>query len=462
MLKRKYLFMVVSFLFVLVIAACGNNSNDASPNATNNSDSSVNNEGKESSANNEESDETVEIKYYNWDADQAGIKQAIADFEVENPNIKVVSEVLIPGGSAVDNLLRMDVLMSAGEQVDVVSIPNVDQAVLRAANDMFEPLDDYFADDNLDIADEYFISASYDGSVYALPHIANYWYILLNKDHLDEAGLEVPEVGWTWDDFREYAAQLTQGEGLDKRYGAYFHTWGEYSNPMLYTEKDHPYMIDETTSIFDDESFEYWFNLRRAMEEEDGSVKLFSDVIGASLNYRTEFFNEEASMLMTASWTVSDIGNVELYPHEFTTAVAPMPRMSEDSPLGTTNIAGEFSAIAKNSEHKEASYKFLKYITTEGSKYRGLSGWKNADGEATINELIGGNEELYDIDSLLHTLFNDDVSGAYVSELAISYGNELKKDVLEAGFTKFMLDGISADEAMEWMVDEANKIIENN
>ena len=98
-------------------------------------------------------------------------------------------------GSAVDNMTRMDVLMSAGEQVDVVSIPNVDQAVLRAANGMFEPLDDYFKKDKLDIKEEYLINAAYDGKVYALPHLTNYWYILLNKDHLDEAGLPVPR-GW--------------------------------------------------------------------------------------------------------------------------------------------------------------------------------------------------------------------------------------------------------------------------
>ena len=120
------------------------------------------------------------------------------------------------------------------------------------------------------------------------------------------------------------------------------------------------------------------------------------------------------------------------------------------------------SAGSKNSKHKEASYKFLKYVTGEGSQVRGLSSWKDADGEATINKMVTGKENYYDVDSLLHTLFNDEVKGAYTSDLAISYGNELKKNVLEAGFTKFMLDGISVKEAKAYMVEEANKIVELN
>ncbi|WP_042454142.1 ABC transporter substrate-binding protein [Neobacillus dielmonensis] len=447
-MKKNRLIVISLCFLLLLLSACSGGAKESSGSSDKKKD-----EKKE--------DEVVEIKYFNWDADQTAINQIIADFEKENPNIKVKSEVLIPGGSAVDNMTRMDVLMSAGEQVDVVSIPNVDQAVLRAANGMFEPLDGYFKKDGIDIKKDYLINASYKGKVYALPHLTNYWYILLNKDDLDEAGLSVPKEGWTWDDFAEYAKKLTKGEGKDKRYGVYFHTWGEYANPMLFTEKAHPYMKDEKTSIFNDKSFDYWFDFRRNLEKA-GAIKPYSDVIGSELNYRTEFFNEKASMLMTASWTVADVGNIEKYPHDFKTAFAPMPRMSKDSPIGTTNIAGEFSAVAKNSKHKEAAYKFLKYVTGEGSQTRGLSSWTKVDGKATINKMVAGKEKYYDVDSLLNTLFNDKVKGAYTSDIAISYGNELKKDVLEAGFTKYMLDGISVKEAKQWMVDEANKIIETN
>ena len=42
----------------------------------------------------------------------------------------------------------------------------------------------------------------------------------------DEAGLEYPQSGWTWEDFRETAIKLTSGSGADKVYGAMIDTAG--------------------------------------------------------------------------------------------------------------------------------------------------------------------------------------------------------------------------------------------
>jgi multiple sugar transport system substrate-binding protein len=406
--------------------------------------------------------EPVTIKYFNWDTDQDRIKSIIADFEKENPGIKVTSEVLVKGGSANDNVTKLDVLMATNESVDVVAFPNIEQTVLRAANGMFLPLDDFMKKDNIKAQDEYLVTANYGGKVFGLPQIVNYWYVIMNEDHLKEAGLKVPEVGWTWDEYREYAKKLTKGEGQTKRYGSYFHSWGEYANPMLYSEKAHPYMVDLKTPIFNDASFDYWFELRRAMEQDDKTAKSLSDVIGAKLNYRTEFFNQQASMMIIGSWTIVDVGNTAQYPHEFKTAFAPMPRMNAQSKIGGTNIAGEFLAISKNTKHPEESYKFLRYLSTKGSEVRGTSGWKKSDGDKVITNLTKNNDKLYNLESLKHTLFNDKVHSPLSGEFEIAYGNEMKKNVLEAGFSKFLLDKTSAAEAKKWMMDEANKIVQKN
>ena len=53
-----------------------------------------------------------------------------------------------------------------------------------------------------------------------------YNLVLINKDMLDAAGLDVPSLDWTWDDYREYAEKLTSGSGADTKYGSYFHSWG--------------------------------------------------------------------------------------------------------------------------------------------------------------------------------------------------------------------------------------------
>lgn len=455
---KKWFAISMAIVMIFVLTACGSNSSNGNTNTNKNAAGTDNKQ-----QGSEENKEPIKIKFYNWDANQDAIHQIITDFEAENPTIKVTSEVLVPGGSANDNMTKLDVLMSTEEELDVVAIPNEEQTVLRAANGMFLPLDELFTQDGVNVQEDYLISTKYDGKLYAVPQFVNYWYVLLNKDHLDAAGLKVPQVGWTWDEFRAYAKALTQGEGNDKRYGAYFHTWGEYANPMLYSEKIHPYMLDATTSIFADSSFDYWFNLRRAMEQEDQSVRTFSDVIGSKANYRTEFFNEKASMLMIGSWTVADAGNLESYPHEFKTAFAPMPRMNEKSPIGGTNIAGEFIAISKNTKHPNEAYRFLRYLSTIGSEKRGAtSGWKQADGEKFVANIVEKNPDLYDVESLKHTLFNDKIHSPITGEINISYANEMKKGVLEAGFSKFILDNNSVEEVKAFMVEEANKIIKQN
>ena len=43
---------------------------------------------------------------------------------------------------------------------------------------------------------------------------------MMNKGHLDEAGLEIP-TEWTWDEYRDYAKKMT----TDEHYGSYLHTW---------------------------------------------------------------------------------------------------------------------------------------------------------------------------------------------------------------------------------------------
>ena len=45
-----------------------------------------------------------------------------------------------------------------------------------------------------------------DDNYYGLPMKNITGLVMMNKSHLDEAGLEIP-TEWTWDDYREYAKE---------------------------------------------------------------------------------------------------------------------------------------------------------------------------------------------------------------------------------------------------------------
>jgi multiple sugar transport system substrate-binding protein len=287
----------------------------------------------------------------------------------------------------------------------------------------------------------------------------SFWLVAFNEKHLAEANLTLPEMGWTWDDFREYAKKLT----TPKRSGAFFYTWSEYANPVLYTERKNPHIKADLSPQFDDPSFKNYFGLRRAMEKEDKSTKPYSTVIGANLHFTTEFFNEEASMMMYNTRVIDYANDTKKFPHDFKTAFAPLPRSSKDAEIGNTNMGGEFYSIGAKSKYKKETYDLIRWLTTEGTKLgvSGLPGWKKADGKAAVDTIIGSNKEQFNVDSLITTLYDKRVKTSVDTDLAVPYQAELRK-VLEEGFKKYMLDNTSVEEAQKYMMDEANKVSQRN
>ncbi|WP_342562591.1 extracellular solute-binding protein [Paenibacillus sp. FSL R7-0345] len=409
--------------------------------------------------------EPVTIKYYNWDneAQTAGTDAMLADFMKQNPEIKVEHVVLVPGDS-VEMLKKLDFLISSGEAVDVVALPNLGAVYERATRGALSPLNELYEQNSLVPEEEYYVNPKIDDQYYGMQLTSSFNYVLLNKDALDEAGLPVPTYGWTWDDYRDYAKKLNKGEGVDKRYGTYFHTWELYMNAPAQTVMKDPFRYDDGTTILADPTYKYFFQLRKDMETADQSAKPYADVLAAKLNYRTEFFNEEAAMVLTGSWTIPDPGNQEQYPHSFTTAFAPVPlppanAEPKDYEGGKYFTSGTQVVMGSTTKHKEASFKLMRYMTTADSESRlEFSGWKKADNQVVLDRLIGEDRELYDVESLQNTLFGDEIQYLDASSVITVSTSELTK-VINDGFSKFMLSDESIDDVQNWMVDEATKII---
>ncbi|WP_261800324.1 ABC transporter substrate-binding protein [Paenibacillus sp. PAMC21692] len=438
----------------LVVSACGNGNNNNTPSA---SPSPGNGESKPQA-------EQVTIKYYNWDneAQAAGTRGMLDEFTAENPNIKVEHVVLVPGNS-VEMLQKLDFLISSGEAIDVIQLPSLGSVLERATRGAFEPLNTYYTNENLTPEDEYFVNAKVGEDYYGMQFTKSVNYVMLNKDMLDEAGLAVPKYGWTWDDYREYAKQLTQGEGVDKRYGSYFHTWELYMNAPAQTMMKDPFLYDDGTTILADPTYKYFFELRKGMEETDKTSKPYADILAAKLNYRTEFFNEEAAMILTGNFTIPDPGNTEQYPHDFKTAFAPVPVPPAGSEPkdyeGKYFTSGSQIAMGATSKHKEAAFKLMRFMTTADSDNRmEFSGYKKANNEELLTKLIAGKEDMYDVDSLKYSLFSEDIQFLDGAQVMTTATSELTK-VINDGFSKYMLSNEPIDEVQAWMVGEATKII---
>ncbi|MCV4230642.1 ABC transporter substrate-binding protein [Virgibacillus sp. LDC1] len=434
---------------ILVLSGCGKSGSET---------------GDSKNAGNGQTDKQVTVKYYNWDneAQQAGTDAMLQEFMDQNPNIKVEHVVLVPGDS-VEMLKKLDFLISSGEAIDVIQFPSLGGVLERATRGALAPLNEFYEHESLVPEDEYFVNAKVDDKYYGMQYTKSMNYVMLNKDALDEAGLEVPKFGWTWDDYREYSKKLTKGEGVDKRYGSYFHTWELYMNAPAQTMMKDPFVYEDGTTILSDPTYKYFFQLRKDMEETDKSAKPYSDVLAAKLNYRTEFFNEEAAMILTGNFTIADPGNTEQYPHDFKTAFAPVPvppaGWEPKEYEGKYFTSGSMLAMGANSANKEASFKLMRFMTTADSDNRlEFSGYKKANNEELLTKLVAGKEDKYDMDSLKYTLFSDDIQYLDAAKVMMTATSELTK-IIDDGFAKFMLSNEPIDEVQKWMVDEATKII---
>lgn len=193
---NKKLFILVPLLSLLISGCGGANSEEGAAPGTG-----------------EGTNEPVTIKLSNWYAKKMdNWDVVITEFEKTHPNIKVEF------ASAEDNnsnefYKKLDLAVAGGDDLDIIMFSNMTYLSQRAGLGMIEPLDDYLAKDGINFADEYTADTSIDGKVYGLPGKSSQGLVIINANHLKEAGLELPK-DWTWDQYMEYAKAMTKKRAI--------------------------------------------------------------------------------------------------------------------------------------------------------------------------------------------------------------------------------------------------------
>ncbi|SFM39105.1 multiple sugar transport system substrate-binding protein [Paenibacillus sp. 1_12] len=306
---------------------------------------------------------------YNW-------KDTIPAFEKKFPDIKIDLVQLSDKGDTAEANKKLDLAASSGETMDVLMLTDPASFAKRVALGIAAPMDDFIAKEGFKVSEEYKVDTLLNGKYYALPTKLTPWYVVLNKDHLDQAGLKVP-TDWTWDEFRDYAKKLTKGEGPTKRYGAFFHgpTDGgfmEFMKLELGNQSDNmEFLKADGTSNLDSPLFKKTIELYLKMEKEDKSLTPYDERISQKLHYRPAFFNQTTSMVLMGSWFTSELGGTDQFPLNFNVAVAPYPKNAPGDPNGYAPYITDYMAIAASSKHKEEAYKFIRWYTTEGQIVQG-------------------------------------------------------------------------------------------
>jgi multiple sugar transport system substrate-binding protein len=446
-MKKLWALLMCSVIFPVLVTGCSETGTNASSDTKNDNKVTI----KFHSHGNEES--------YNW-------KNTIDAFEKKYPNIDVELVILSEKGDTQEATKKLDLAAASGEQMDVIMFSESASYSQRVSMGMTAPLDEFIKKEGYKVSEEYKVDTEINGKIYALPGKFNPWYVLINKNHLEDAGLKIPK-DWTWDEFIEYAKAMTK----DGHYGTYFHgpqngSWMEYLRLALASEAENTeFTTDEGNSNLNHSLFKKTLEIRVKMEKADQSAVPYADILTKKLHYRDQFFNQATSSIIIGSWMNAELGGTKLNPLNFNVTVAPFPKNDKADKGGYTPVTTDYMAIAAKSEHKKEAYTFIRWYTTEGQIIQGknVPSWnKVSDRELTkiIDKILSGtkNPEKIDKESLIHVLTN-----AKSSKIISPVPNQAEiYKVLNEEYEKLIFGEQNIDRTIEVSQERVQEILNNN
>ncbi len=205
----------------LLLTACGGTQTDSSDTQGGSPQPAAEGKADEQSA----SREKVTIRLATWaGAQEAAELEAIIDeINAEAETFQIVHEP-----APADYYTKIQTMFAGGTAPDLLWLAQ-EYVVPYAARGALLDLTDRLAADDRPVADldDYFPlvleHAQYEGRTYGLPWVAQPVIVYYNMDLFDEKNIPYPTDDWTWEEFRELAAQLTDKErGI---WGTSFNGW---------------------------------------------------------------------------------------------------------------------------------------------------------------------------------------------------------------------------------------------
>lgn len=356
MKKRQIMaFVLAATMAATAVTGCGAPSRPDGSGDTGSTDSS-------SDSGEESKDGVVQLTFMGWEAsplETQAVKDGIAAFEKENPNIKVNYTPGLAGSEYNAKLLSS---AAAGSLPDVMFVSAesyraiVSKGALWDITDQFDenyPLDD-FIDSSRQIMEV-------DGHVYGISSCTVSPIVYYNKDVFDQKGIDYPSADpencWTIDEFRDVAKKLTS----DDVYGVYgLETVADTLNAQLLSNGGTRYNEDYTKSTMNSPENKEVFEIIKAIRTEDGSAPDASTLDAVGMSAKQMLQTGKVAMLVDGSWSLQ-----ELAASDMNIGMAPLPSYGKVLTTGQAHL----HCIAETSKHKDEAWQFLQFLS--GMDYQG-------------------------------------------------------------------------------------------
>ncbi|NMA67343.1 MAG: carbohydrate ABC transporter substrate-binding protein [Clostridiaceae bacterium] len=474
MIKRKILSVLLVATILLGITACGNKSTTPTPTPSESTST-----GTPSETTPDTDKEPGDIYSWVFEEDrnisgtvrfwipfkgEQGMNDMIADFNKEYPNIKVE---LTTYNNNSDGNLSVNTAIMAGE-VDVLASFGLNNTYRRWENGLFLDLTDKVAQEGIDLVANWGTDVyKFEDRIYSFPCGGMSYYISINKNAWDEAGLGDIPTEWTWDEYLEACRKMTKKDSTGKTLvygGSDYHSINYFTYAKYQvTGKNAAYNDETGLSSLDSELIINSLERELKAENEEG-------IWFPLKTYRAD--NIQTQMVYTDGTVASAIGpnmirfirDTENYPMDWVTYFAPYPTEEK----GQTNYMSGVSVfshagITLGCQDEAAAWAFLKYYSTYGSRYLIIAGhqstWKGTDVNGLVELVFGSEEEaakLIDVESFKRCVVNYD-NPAFVDTIVTAI-SEVTDIINEYGL--YAANGqMSARDAMIEAAELANDAI---
>ncbi|MDF2474308.1 MAG: transporter, solute-binding protein [Anaerocolumna sp.] len=348
-MKRFVSIFMVALLMVTMFTGCQKKVNEVNTNDVqqNTEDTTVTNTPTEK----------TKITYLQFSAGETNaevIKNMIAKFETDNPDIQVELQSL----GYEEYFTALATKMAGNSAPDCFEL-NMENFLTYAIRDSIEPLDSYFESTGAtkEIYSEGPIkAATYNGKLYAIPQSFSTVVLIYNKNLFDQAGISYPTDEWTWADEQAAAEKIrTLGDDI----------WGTFQ-PISYHElyktvkTNGGSLVSDNGKTFTVNSSENIETLQMMLNRVGGDNRVMPNAEDMAGRGDWDMFKAgNLGMIHTGIWAFTDYAQ-NIKDFEWDIAVEPGNKAK------ATHFFANVACVNKNSNNKEAAFRFINYMASNG------------------------------------------------------------------------------------------------
>lgn len=279
-------------------------------------------------------DKRIPIQFASWGSKSEIdiLKPMLADFEKQNPDIKI-DFMHIPQ----NYFQKIHLLFASNTAPDVIFINNLYLPVYVNYLEELQRTNDFYPQ-ALD-------AMSYNGKLYAIPRDVSNLVIFYNKDLFNKNKVPYPSNNWTFADFLKTAQRLTNKDC----FGISFEEDPLFYLPYLMSNGGGFYEINTKESR---DSIRFYADLRKKYHV----APLKSESASATMGQM--FLQGRIAMYLSGHWMVPKLTNDATFSWD----VAQFPKGTNGSivPLDASGWA-----ITKSSKHKTEALKLIDYLSSK-------------------------------------------------------------------------------------------------